>query len=65
MRTTIIDEIYETLTISSEDNDTVMIVQKRRHCAADEWNTKIIVLNRREALHVQRALSQMLNVGVA
>lgn len=53
----ITNEPHEILEVRpTNDNDSITLVQKRRASIQDEWNIKIIILNRREALTVRKAI---------
>ena len=59
MNYTIVDEPHEQLEVRPENNEAIALVQKRRASVMNEWNTKIIILNRREALKVHHAISDI------
>ena len=53
----ITNEPHEILEVRpTNDNDSITLVQKRRASIQDEWNIKVIILNRREALAVRKAI---------
>lgn len=60
METTIIDEPNEKLVVKPGDNDTVVMIHKRREGITDYWAIKTTILNRREALLMNRAISQIM-----
>ena len=60
MENIIIDEPHEKLVVKPGDNDTVVLILKRLSDYSKEWNTKVIILNRREALLINQAISQIL-----
>ncbi len=60
MEFTIIDEPNEKLIVKPGDNDTVVILQKRLSDYSKQWNSKVIILNRREAGLVCKAMSNIM-----
>lgn len=58
MKTTIINEPLEQLEVRP-GADSISLVKKTRRQVMDEWNMKVIVLNRREALGVHKAISDV------
>ena len=54
----ITDEPHEILEIRPT-NDAISLVQKRRASVMDEWNIKVIIFNRREALLIHKAISDV------
>ena len=62
MNYTIIDEANEKLVVKPGiPNDTVVIVRSRRDCAIEPWESKVIILNTREAGLVYRAIKAILS----
>ena len=55
----ILDDAHETLEIKEGNNDTISLVQRRRSSILAEWNIKIIILNRKEALLIHHAISDI------
>lgn len=58
MTTTIINEPLEQLEVRP-GADTISLVKKTRRQVMDEWDMKVIVLNRREALAIHKAISDV------
>ena len=58
MNTIIINEPLEQLEVRP-GADTISLVKKTRRQVMDEWDIKIIVLNRREALAIHKAISDV------
>lgn len=57
----ITNEPHEQLELRpSMDNNSISLVQKRRARVVDEWNTKIIILNREEALKIHKAIADIM-----
>lgn len=56
----IVNEPLEILELNPMNNDCISLVQKKRAKILDEWNTKIIILNRREALLVRKGISDIM-----
>ena len=64
MNTVITNEPHEILEIRPSFNGFndvgISLVQKRRANIVDEWNIKVIILNKREALLVHKAISDVM-----
>ena len=58
MNTTIINEPLEILELRPSA-DTISLVKKTRRQVVDEWDIKIIVLNRREALAIHKGIADV------
>lgn len=63
MRHTIIDEPHEKLEVIPGFNDTIVILQKRRASLSEEFKPKAIILNRREAGLVCKAMSNIMTTS--
>ena len=56
--TVLLDGPYERLEVKTGmDNECLGLVQKRRTNAQDEWNTKVIILNKREQLRIHQIIT--------
>lgn len=55
----ILNEPHEHLEVKPGNNDTVALVQKRCTSSLAEWNIKVMVLNRPEALKVYHAIGDI------
>ena len=60
----IINEVHEQLEIKpNSDNESMSLVQRRRARVMDEWNVKVIILNKRECLAIHRAITDHILYG--
>ena len=52
------DTAFQILEVKPMENDALSIVEK--NLVNSEWNTKVIILNRREALLIHQAISDII-----